>query len=126
MTAYGIAHLRSVDFGPGIVEYLQCIDATLEPFDGRFIVHGAQVEVLEGQWPGDIVGYRFPRPGDGPRLVRLARLSGHPSPAHRQFAGRRDPGPRLPPRPQGRRPAGGRLKPAVRRKARSDVGTAES
>jgi hypothetical protein len=32
MPAYGIAHLRSVDFGPGIVEYLQRIDATLEPF----------------------------------------------------------------------------------------------
>jgi uncharacterized protein (DUF1330 family) len=60
MTAYGIAHLRSVDFGPGIVEYLQRIDATLEPFDGRFVVHGAKVEVLESQWPGDIVVIAFP------------------------------------------------------------------
>ena len=60
MTAYGIAHLRSVDFGPGIIEYLQRIDATLEPFGGRFVVHGAKVEVLEGQWPGDIVIIAFP------------------------------------------------------------------
>lgn len=57
--AYAIAHLRSVDFGPDIVEYLQRIDATLEPFDGRFIVHGARVEVLEGDWPGDIVVIAF-------------------------------------------------------------------
>jgi uncharacterized protein (DUF1330 family) len=60
MSAFGIAHLRSVDFGPAIVEYLQRIDATLEPFCGRFVVHGAQVEVLEGQWPGDIVAIAFP------------------------------------------------------------------
>jgi uncharacterized protein (DUF1330 family) len=60
MSAYGIAHLRSVDFGPGIIEYLQRIDATLEPHGGRFIVHGAKVEVLEGQWPGDIVVIAFP------------------------------------------------------------------
>ncbi len=60
MSAYGIAHLRSVDFGPGIIEYLQRIDATLEPYEGRFIVHGAKVEVLEGQWPGDIVVIAFP------------------------------------------------------------------
>ena len=58
--AYGIAHLRSVDFGPDVIEYLQRIDATLEPFDGRFVVHGAKVEVLEGQWPGDIVVIAFP------------------------------------------------------------------
>ena len=60
MPAYGIAHLRSVDFGAGIVEYLQRIDATLEPYHGRFIVHGGKVEVLEGQWPGDIVVIAFP------------------------------------------------------------------
>ena len=60
MTAYAIAHLRKVDFGPGIIEYLRRIDATLKPYDGRFIVHGARVEVLEGQWPGDIVVIAFP------------------------------------------------------------------
>lgn len=59
MTAYAIAHLRQVDFGPAIIEYLRRIDATLEPFGGRFVVHGATVEVLEGQWPGDIVVIAF-------------------------------------------------------------------
>ncbi|SFJ15945.1 DUF1330 domain-containing protein [Caulobacter sp. UNC279MFTsu5.1] len=60
MPAYAVAHLRSVDFGPAIIEYLQRIDATLEPYDGRFIVHGVQAEVMEGQWPGDIVVIAFP------------------------------------------------------------------
>jgi uncharacterized protein (DUF1330 family) len=28
--------------GPSIVEYLQRIDVTLEPFAGRFMVHGGR------------------------------------------------------------------------------------
>jgi uncharacterized protein (DUF1330 family) len=60
MTAYGIAHLRSVRMGPEIAEYLRRIDATLEPYDGRFLVHGAKVEVLEGEWPGDVIVVAFP------------------------------------------------------------------
>jgi uncharacterized protein (DUF1330 family) len=60
MTAYAIAHLRKVDFGPDIIKYLRRIDDTIAPFDGRFLVHGATVEVLEGQWPGDIVVIAFP------------------------------------------------------------------
>ncbi len=34
MTAYAAAHLRSVDFGPEIMRYLQGIDATLAEFGG--------------------------------------------------------------------------------------------
>ena len=60
MSAYGVAHLRKVTMGPAIVEYLQRIDATLEPFGGRFIVHGGDVEVLEGNWPGHLVVIEFP------------------------------------------------------------------
>ena len=48
MSAYAIAHMRHVTMGPAVVEYLQRIDATLAPFGGRFIVHGGEVEVLEG------------------------------------------------------------------------------
>ena len=50
MSSYAVAHMRTVTVGPGIVEYLQRIDATLEPFSGQFLVHGAKVEVLEGTW----------------------------------------------------------------------------
>jgi uncharacterized protein (DUF1330 family) len=38
MPAYAVADLRDVTMGPPIVEYLQRIDATLEPFNGRFLV----------------------------------------------------------------------------------------
>src|SRR5262245_28551382 len=60
MSAYAIAHMRQVNVGPQIVEYLRRIDATLRPFGGRFIVHGGQVEVLEGSWPGNAIVIEFP------------------------------------------------------------------
>jgi len=85
MTAYAVAHLRSVDQNAEIVEYLQRIDATLDPFAGRFVVHGVLPEVLErgietgapplhgtvtprspgldppvGLWPGVLVVIAFP------------------------------------------------------------------
>jgi uncharacterized protein (DUF1330 family) len=60
MSSYAIAHLRKVTMGPQIVEYLQRIDATLQPFNGRFLVHGGKVEVLEGSWSGDLIVIEFP------------------------------------------------------------------
>ena len=60
MTAYAVAHLRSVDQNAEIVDYLRRIDATLDPFDGRFVVHGVLPEVLEGEWPGVLVVIGFP------------------------------------------------------------------
>ncbi|MER8525098.1 DUF1330 domain-containing protein [Mesorhizobium sp. M0814] len=60
MTAYAVAHMRQVTPGPQIVEYLHKIDATLEPFGGRFIVHGSEVEVVENTWPGHLVMIEFP------------------------------------------------------------------
>jgi uncharacterized protein (DUF1330 family) len=60
MSAYGIAHMRKVNVGPPIVEYLRRIDDTLRPFGGQFIVHGAEVEVLEGTWPGSAIVIEFP------------------------------------------------------------------
>jgi uncharacterized protein (DUF1330 family) len=60
MTAYAVAHLRSVDQNAEIVDYLRRIDATLDPFDGHFVVHGVLPEVLEGEWPGVLVVIAFP------------------------------------------------------------------
>lgn len=60
MSTYAVAHLRKVTLGPQIVEYLQRIDATLEPFGGKFLVHGGEVEVLEGAWPGHLIIIEFP------------------------------------------------------------------
>lgn len=60
MTAYAMAHVHSVEFGPDIVEYLERIDATLEPFGGRFRVHGNRVEEVEGSFKGDLILIEFP------------------------------------------------------------------
>jgi len=63
MTAYAVAHMRQVTMGSPIVEYLERIDATLAPFGGRFLVHGGDVEVLEGRWPGALIVIEFPDHG---------------------------------------------------------------
>ena len=63
MPAYAVAHMRQVAMGQPIVEYLERIDATLAPFGGRFIVHGGDVEVLEGSWPGALIVIEFPDRG---------------------------------------------------------------
>jgi uncharacterized protein (DUF1330 family) len=60
MPAYAVAHMRQVTMGQPIVEYLERIDATLAPFGGRFIVHGGDVEALEGSWPGSLIVIEFP------------------------------------------------------------------
>lgn len=60
MAAYAVAHIRQVTIGPPIEEYIRAIDATLAPFGGRFLVHGAQPEVVEGSWPGHVVVLEFP------------------------------------------------------------------
>jgi uncharacterized protein (DUF1330 family) len=49
MTAYAMAHVHNTNFGPELIEYLRRIDATLEPFAGRFLVHGYLAESALGQ-----------------------------------------------------------------------------
>lgn len=75
--AYAVAHLKSVQMGPEIVEYLQRIDATLAPFGGRFIVHGGNPQVLEGEWQGDIIVIAFPD--------RAAVVAWYASPAYQDI-----------------------------------------
>ena len=43
-----------------MVEYIERIQDTLDPYGGRFVVHGAEVTVVEGDWPGTIVILEFP------------------------------------------------------------------
>lgn len=57
---YAIAHLRTPQLNDDVFEYLERIQATLDPYGGRFLVHGAEVEVREGDWPGTIVVIAFP------------------------------------------------------------------
>ncbi|MFD3457120.1 DUF1330 domain-containing protein [Streptomyces sp. NPDC058691] len=60
MTAYAVGHLRPGQVDEEVFSYIERIQATLDPFGGRFIVHGAAVEVLEGPWPGTVVMIEFP------------------------------------------------------------------
>ena len=60
MAAYGVGILQDVGMGPEIVEYLERIDATLEPYDGHFIVHGDPPQMLEGEDPGALIVIEFP------------------------------------------------------------------
>ena len=60
MTAYAIAHLRTPTINEEVLEYIERIQATLDPYGGRFLVHGAEVQVLEGEWPGTVVVVEFP------------------------------------------------------------------
>ncbi|MFE7797781.1 DUF1330 domain-containing protein [Nocardia sp. NPDC057440] len=60
MPAYGFAHLRSRRDHPDIIEYLERIQETLDPFAGHFVIHGPPAEVVEGSWPGRMVLIEFP------------------------------------------------------------------
>ena len=60
MAAYAMAQLRRVDMNGEIRDYLSLIDATLEPYGGRFLVHGSTPEVVDGELPGTIVLIGFP------------------------------------------------------------------
>ncbi|MET9951118.1 DUF1330 domain-containing protein [Streptomyces sp. NPDC006339] len=62
MTAYAIANLQpSATPHEEVLDYIERIQATLDPFGGRFLVHGApRRETLEGEWPGALVMIAFP------------------------------------------------------------------
>lgn len=62
MTAYAMAHLHPQPvLHEEVLVYMDRVEATLEPFGGRFLVHGApDREVREGQWPGGLVLVAFP------------------------------------------------------------------
>jgi uncharacterized protein (DUF1330 family) len=60
MTAYAIAHLRNPNINDDVLEYIERIQDTMNPFGGRFLVHNATVDVIEGRWPGTVVIIEFP------------------------------------------------------------------
>ena len=60
MSAYALAHLKHTRPHPDVLEYMERIQSTLDPFSGRFIVHGGAIDVREGSWPGVLVIIEFP------------------------------------------------------------------
>jgi len=64
MSAYALAHLRQIDRHPELLEYMERIQPTLDPFLGRFLVHGGDSDVREGAYPGTLVIIEFPSLAD--------------------------------------------------------------
>jgi uncharacterized protein (DUF1330 family) len=61
VSTYLINHLRIPGLPkPDNLKYLEQVEATFEPYGGKWLVLDAQVEVLEGQWPGSVVLMEFP------------------------------------------------------------------
>jgi uncharacterized protein (DUF1330 family) len=61
VTAYLINHLRQPGVvSPEVLDYLDQVQATLDPFGGRFIVQGGENEVLEGCWAQSVIVLSFP------------------------------------------------------------------
>ncbi|MFI9723976.1 DUF1330 domain-containing protein [Streptomyces sp. NPDC052396] len=55
MTAYAIAHFHRTSNHPEVIEYIERIQETLDPFGGRFLVHGGEQYELEGRWAAAVV-----------------------------------------------------------------------
>ncbi|HEY8479189.1 MAG TPA: DUF1330 domain-containing protein [Spirillospora sp.] len=61
MTAYALAHLRpQPPLHDDVFTYMERIQATMDPFGGRFLVHGTTPEVMEGPLDGTYVIIEFP------------------------------------------------------------------
>jgi uncharacterized protein (DUF1330 family) len=61
MTAYLINHLRQPRaVNSEVLEYLDHVQSTLEPFGGKFLVQGGETEVLEGAWAESVIVVSFP------------------------------------------------------------------
>ncbi|MGW6565566.1 DUF1330 domain-containing protein [Streptomyces sp. NPDC054975] len=62
MTAYALANLRPQSgLHEEVLTYMERVKATLDPYGGHFLVHGApEREVREGEWPCDLVLVAFP------------------------------------------------------------------
>ncbi|MGG8408123.1 DUF1330 domain-containing protein [Streptomyces sp. 12297] len=60
MTAYAIAHLRPRQINAEVLDYMERVQGTLDPFGGRFLVHGAVPEAMEGPFEGTVVVVAFP------------------------------------------------------------------
>jgi uncharacterized protein (DUF1330 family) len=61
MTAYALAHLHpQPPLHEDVFTYMERIQDTLDPFGGRFLVHGTGPEVIEGPLEGTYVLIEFP------------------------------------------------------------------
>jgi uncharacterized protein (DUF1330 family) len=57
---YAIAMLHDVRVTEELLDYMEAIEPTMEPFEGRWVSHGRTPELLEGARREDIVIIGFP------------------------------------------------------------------
>lgn len=82
MTGYAMGRLETPGGPPHpeVLTYLERIQDTLDPYGGRFLIHGGPIDVREGSWSGAIVLIGFPTPRharewyDSPAYQRILRL----------------------------------------------------
>lgn len=60
MTFFAVATLRNVTLNEDVVTYLEKIDETLKPYEGRFVIHGGEKHVTEGAPDVDLNILSFP------------------------------------------------------------------
>ncbi|MBQ0987319.1 DUF1330 domain-containing protein [Streptomyces sp. F63] len=60
MPAYAIGHFTGVRPHLDLIDYVERIQATLDPYSGRFLVHGGRTESLEGECAVQLVVIEFP------------------------------------------------------------------
>jgi uncharacterized protein (DUF1330 family) len=60
MTSYLINHLQPGVVNSEVLDYVDQVQATLDPFGGKFIVQGGEMEVLEGARAGSVILLSFP------------------------------------------------------------------
>ncbi|WP_442593132.1 DUF1330 domain-containing protein [Parapusillimonas sp. JC17] len=60
MPAYAVAIISETRLNDEIRAYLEQIDSTLQPFAGRFIIHGGPYLSLEDEPTADLIVVEFP------------------------------------------------------------------
>lgn len=60
MPAYAVGILSETQMDDNIRAYLERIDQTLQPYEGRFIIHGGPYSWKEGKPAGDLIVIEFP------------------------------------------------------------------
>lgn len=59
MAAYAVCLIAETKFGAEITQYLNDIDETLKPYEGKFRIHGGPYQQVEGVFTGDLVIIEF-------------------------------------------------------------------
>ena len=67
MPAYVVAYVGMRDPEP-LQRYAAAVTATVERYGGRFLFAGPRFELLDGDWPGDVIAIiEFPSQADARR-----------------------------------------------------------